>query len=200
MSPKRRQKSPAAVRANAASKVSSKSASPALTENEEHGAAVGEISDAQLTRLFSQPRSPRRMLAGLRALGFTADSVKLMTNARSRDVVYSWAAGRARPGLTQAQRLDEVRRILYFICRHRELGAETAWMLFNAKFAGMDEQGPTAMELIAGGDAAVVIGNLELLVDENDGDGGGGGPPDDDPSTEPSPSGSSDMQPVGSGS
>jgi hypothetical protein len=129
-------------------------------------ALVGTVSDERLIQLFSRPRSPKRFLAGLRVLGFSADSVQFMTGAKSRDVVYSWAAGRAKPGLEQARRLDEIRRILYFVCSHRDLGPDTAWMLFNARFGQMTQDGPTAMELIAQGEAATVMGHLEGLVDE----------------------------------
>lgn len=149
---------------------------------------VSEVSDEKLVRLFSQPRAAKRLLAGLRVLGFTADAVMAMTEARSRDVVYSWAAGKARPGKVQAVRLDDVRRAVHFICRHEELGAESAWMLFNARFGDMDEAGPTVMDLIAEGDIARVMRNLEELVDEQGegGNGGGGGPGDDRP-RDPSP-------------
>lgn len=159
---------------------------------------VDEISDEKLVRLFAQPRSPKRMLAGLRVLGFSADSVQQMTRAKSRDVVYSWAAGRARPGMVQAERLDEIRRIVLFICRHEELGAESAWMLFNAKFGEMDEDGPTVMELIRQGDAAGVMDNLEALVDDDPGGDGGEPPPGDDPPSD-SPAGSEGRQAVKSG-
>jgi hypothetical protein len=166
----------------------------AATTGAPSGSAVGKISDARLVQLFSRPRSPKQMLAGLRALGFSADAVRLMTAAKSRDVVYSWAAGRARPGMVQAQRLDEIRQALYFICRHRDLGAEAAWMLFNAKFAEMDLAGPTAMEMIAKGEIATVMDSLEKLVDGED--DGGGGPPDDDPESGPPPLSTSEKQPL----
>jgi hypothetical protein len=168
------------------------------SERDDRGATVDEISATRLTRLFSRPRPPKQMLAGLRALGFTADAVVKMTEARSRDVVYSWAAGRARPGAKQAERLDDVRRVAYFICRHDELGVDSAWMLFNARFADMDADGPTAMELIARGDAAGVMRNLAQLVDE-EGGGDNPPPPDDDPPSDPSSPRTSDEQTVGSG-
>jgi hypothetical protein len=162
-------------------------------------AAVSEVSDEKLILLFSQPRSPKRLLAGLRVLGFSADAVGEMTRAKSRDVVYSWAAGRARPGKLQAERLDGIRRVLYFICRHEELGAESAWMLFNARFGAMDPEGPTMMQMIAGGNIAVAMSNLEKLVGDGGGDdsGGGGGPgPDDDQPLDSSPPDDSVQQPV----
>jgi hypothetical protein len=164
-----------------------KAASPVGGERAE--AAVADVSEEKLVRLFSQPRATKQFLAGIRVLGFTADAVMEMTAAKSRDVVYSWAAGRARPGKNQAERLDDVRRALYFICRHRELGAESAWMLFNARFGDMKEEGPTMMDLIAEGKIARVMKNLEELVDDQGGgDGGGGGPgPTDDQPQDPSP-------------
>ena len=162
-------------------------------------ARVDVISDERLVQLFSLPRSPRRLIAGLRALGFSASSVEFMTGARSRDVVYSWARGRAKPGIEQAERLDEIRRILHFICGHSELGPETAWMLFNAKFGTMDQDGPTAMELIAKGEAAAVMRHVEDLVgdghEEEDDDGGSPRKPTPEPKT---PSGSAARaQPTG---
>lgn len=157
--------------------------SPPAPSKERPKSAVSDVSDEKLVWLFSQPRAAKRLLAGLRVLGFTADAVMAMTEAKSRDVVYSWAAGRARPGKVQAVRLDDVRRALHFICRHEELGAESAWMLFNARFGDMNEEGPTMMDLIAEGDIARVMKNLEELVDDQgeDGNGGGGGPDDDQP-------------------
>jgi len=139
------------------------------------------VNGAKLAELFSRPRAPKHLLAGLRTLGFTADSVQTMTGAKSRDVVYSWAAGRARPGSTQAERLDEIRHLLHLICRRRELGADSAWMLFNARFAGMDPNGPTAMEMVGRGEAAQVMAGLEALLDDEH-----GGPPDETP-PEPTP-------------
>lgn len=160
---------------------------------ETQGARVDRVSDERLIQLFSRPQPPKKLLAGLRVLGFTADSVQFMTGARSRDVVYSWAAGRARPGLEQAKRLDEIRRVLHFICAHDELGAESAWMLFNAKFADMAADGPTAMELIGQGHTATVIGHLEGLIDD---DGGGGSDPPPDQGQPPPPTGEPGKQPV----
>jgi len=156
---------------------------------------VDDVSDARLVQLFSRPRAPRELIAGLRVLGFTASSVEFMTGARSRDVVYSWAAGRARPGMEQAARLDEIRRILHFICAHPELGPDSAWMLFNAKFGTMSPEGPTAMELIAQGDAADVLKHVESLVDDG-GEEGGESPPEPEPS--PPPDTGSRKQPAAS--
>jgi hypothetical protein len=149
------------------------------------GPRVDVVSDERLVQLFSRPRSPKQFLAGLRVLGFSADAVEFMTGAKSRDVVYSWAAGRARPGLLQAKRIDEIRRVLYFICAHAELGPDTAWMLFNAKFATMSHDGPTAMELIARGGASEVMRHLESLVEEDGGEDGGEKPLDPDLPAEP---------------
>jgi len=135
-------------------------------EADQGSALVGTVSNERLIRLFSRPRSPKQFLAGLRVLGFSADSVKSMTGAKSRDVVYSWAAGRAKPALEQARRIDEIRRVLDFVCSHPDLGPDTAWMLFNARFGEMAQDGPTAMELIAQGEAATVMSHLEGLVDD----------------------------------
>ncbi len=157
-------------------------------------ARVDGVSDARLVQLFSMPRKPQELIAGLRVLGFTAGSVEFMTAAKSRDVVYSWAAGRAKPGLEQAKRLDEIRHILYYICSHPELGPESAWMLFNAKFATMAQDGPTAMELIAKGGAASVLKHVESLVDD-DGQDGGEGPTEPDPPA-PSPTSEGSSQPA----
>jgi hypothetical protein len=149
------------------------------------GADVDQISDERLIKLFSRPRSPKELIAGMRVLGFTADSVQLMTRAKSRDVVYSWAAGRAKPGQEQARRLDEIRHALLLICSHEELGADTAWMLFNARFASMNGSGPTAMDLIGQGEAATVIEHLETLIRD---DRGGGDPlAEAAPTPDPSP-------------
>jgi hypothetical protein len=159
--------------------------------------AVSEVGTEKLVWLFSQPRAAQRLLAGLRVLGFSADAVMVMTEAKSRDVVYSWAADRARPGKVQATRLDDVRRALHFICRHEELGAESAWMLFNARFGDMNEAGPTMMDLIAEGNIARVMKNLEELVGEQGGgDNGGGGPGPDRP-RDPFPPDDSIEEPVG---
>jgi hypothetical protein len=152
------------------------------------GVDVGGISIERLVNLFSRPRPPKELIAGMRALGFTADSVVEMTTAKSRDVVYSWAAGRARPGQEQAQRLDEIRRALLLICAAPELGPDSAWMLFNARFGDMEGNGPTAMQLIAQGHAAKVIEQLEALIDD---DRSGGDPiAAADRAPEPSPAAS----------
>jgi len=143
------------------------------------------VGGERLLRLFSLPRSPAQLIAGLRALGFTAESVQLMTRAKSRDVIYAWAAGRTKPNAEQAKRLDEVRRILALICRNRELGADAAWMLFNARFGSMDPDGPTAIELISQGEAPLVMSQIQSLV-RDDRNGGGGG---DLPSSPNGPSG-----------
>lgn len=132
--------------------------------------ASGQISEERLVKLFSRPRSPKELIAGVRALGFPADAVQEMTRAKSRDVVYSWAAGRARPGQEQARRLDEVRQILLLICSHEELGADAAWMLFNARFGEIN--GPTAMDLIGQGEASTVLEHLETLIHDDRGDDG----------------------------
>lgn len=133
----------------------------------------------------------------MRALGFSAESVQSMTGAKSRDVVYSWAAGRARPGQAQAERLDDIRRALHFICRHDELGSDSAWMLFNAKFADMDPNGPTVMELIAQGRSDAVMGHLEGLVGDDRNEGGE--PPPEDRPPDPSPTSERGKRPVESG-
>ena len=153
-----------------------------------HGTDSPAVDDKDLTRLFSKPRPLKPLLAGLRVLGFSADSVQQMTAAKSRDVVYAWAAERSKPNGAQAQRLDDIRRILYFICRHEELGPSSAWMLFNSKFGEIGEEGPTVIELIGKGQIETVIENLSALVDDDHGDGGGGEPPDGDEGG-PSPKG-----------
>lgn len=140
------------------------------------------VSDERLIALFSRPQPAKKLLAGLRELGFSAQAVQAMTGAKSRDVVYSWAAGRAKPGMEQAMRLDEIRRALHFICAHAELGPDSAWMLFNAKFADMDFEGPTAMELIERGRATEVMEQLERLVGDDEDEPGEEGDP-----VEPSP-------------
>ena len=146
------------------------------------GARVEQISDERLIKLFSRPRPPKELIAGMRVLGFTADAVKEMTRAKSRDVVYSWAAGRARPGQEQARRLDDIRHVLLMICSHKALGADAAWMLFNARFYGVD--GPTAMDLIRQGEVSAVLEHLEMLIRDD----GGGGDPLDKPDMPPEPS------------
>jgi hypothetical protein len=167
------------------------------SERDSAGSGQARVSDERLIALFSRPQTPKQLIAGLRVLGFSATSVQTMTGAKSRDVVYSWAAGRARPGEKQARRLDEIRRTLYFICRHAELGPDSAWMLFNAKFADMDPAGPTVMELIAQGRSDTVMGYLEELVGD-DRNGGGEAPPEEQP-PEPPPTTERDKRPVGSG-
>jgi len=158
---------------------------PPRERRDQEAARVDGVSDERLINLFSKPQSPQRLIAGMRVLGFTADAVQSMTDAKSRDVVYAWAAGRSRPSADQAKRLDEIRRALFLICANAELGPDSAWMLFNARFGRMDEEGPTAMEMISNGRSAAVMEELRQLIDD-EGDGGEP-PPEGDPSPEPSP-------------
>jgi hypothetical protein len=107
------------------------------------------LSDTELVELFSHARSPERLIEGLRALGFTAESIAEVTNASSRDAVYAWAAGRSIPSGHHAEQLDRLRSIVSWICRQPQYGPRSVWLVLNGWPGGLDPTGPTALSLLA---------------------------------------------------
>ncbi|MGN6253825.1 MAG: hypothetical protein ACTHO8_02435 [Solirubrobacterales bacterium] len=107
------------------------------------------MSNEELRSWFEDPQSPKRLLLGLRALGFSSEAIAEVTGAASRDTVYAWGAGRSFPSRWNAEQLDRLRVVVSWICKEAHFGPESVWLVLNGWPGGLDPTGPTALELLA---------------------------------------------------
>jgi hypothetical protein len=108
-----------------------------------------KLSDEELVDLFSAPRSAERLIEGLRAIGFTAESIARLTSASTREAIYAWSSGRSFPSRENAEQLDRLRSVVSWISRQPELGPRAVWLTLNGWPGGLDPSGPTALTLLA---------------------------------------------------
>lgn len=107
------------------------------------------LSDEELRSWFVDQQSLDRLLLGLRALGFSAESIALVSGAASRETIYAWTAGRSLPTGWNAEQLDRLRVVVSWICQQPLLGPRSVWLVLNGWPGGLDPTGPTALQLLA---------------------------------------------------
>lgn len=107
------------------------------------------LSDRELRSWFADQQPIDRLLRGLKSVGFSAQAIADVTGAPGRETVYAWAAGRTLPTSRNAEQLDRVRVIVSWICRQDHLGPGSVWLVLNGWPGGLDQTGPTAIELLA---------------------------------------------------
>jgi len=108
-----------------------------------------KLSEEELRSWFKEQQPLGRLLYGLRALGFSAESIAEITGAPSRDTVYAWTADRSVPTAENAEQLDRLRSVVSWISIQPHLGPGSVWLVLNGWPGGLDSNGPTAIQLLA---------------------------------------------------
>lgn len=106
-------------------------------------------NEAELRAWFDRQQPLDRLLTGLRAVGFSADSIADVVGAPGRETVYSWAANRSLPTRWNAEQLDRLRVVVSWICKQPDLGPSSVWLVLNGWPGGLDPSGPTGLDLLA---------------------------------------------------